>query len=249
MSQSVNSALYAAAGNIARPSTYNATILFPEDLDNLISSSQYDILCSSITLPSLKNEVLEASYKGHKIPIKGRSDYDRTFSCTFIIDETHSVKHDFDAWISGIDATYTNPSLDARWLQESESSNLGEILINATSWQGSTVANYKFTGVFPTSVSGIEFNGESQSTILTLTVEFAFLFYEVSTPQGDALFLDKLVNDTIDSVTSAVKTGLNDIGNDIEGFLFNSSKETPGDKQVIVPNFNNKLKELIGKSE
>jgi len=248
MSQSVNSALYAAAGNVARPTSYNAIISFPEDLENLISSSDYDILCSSITLPTLKNEVLETVYKGHKIPIKGRSDYDRTFSCTFILDEAHSVKQDFDTWVAGIDATYINPNQNVSWLQQSDSENTGQIIVSATSWSGAVVSNYKFTGVFPTSVSGIEFSGEAQSSTLSLTVEFSFLFYEVSTPESDALFLDKLVNDVVDEVTDTIKTGLSDIGESIEGFLF-TNRETPGDKQVVIPDFNNKLKELLGKSE
>ena len=188
---SPNIALHRAAGDVSRPTNYRALLSFPLTLKPLKGLVEYDLLCKTITIPTIINESLEYVYKGHKIPIKGRSDYERVLTASFILDDQHDIKRDLEDWISMLDTTYINPS------RTYEKDNTGGLTVTALDWNGNNVISYVFEGVYPSSVSGAEFSGESVGSTLEISVEFKFTVMNIEDPKSDSSILGR-INDTID---------------------------------------------------
>jgi len=251
---SPNSVLYKAAGNVARQTKFKTFLTLPTFLFNSMSADNYDILCKNITIPSLKNETIEIKYKGHNIQIPGRSDYEKTISLTFILDEKHSLKEDLDNWISGLDATFINPnSISEAFQNATDESNerFGSLTVTADNWKDQGQFSYVFSDLFPISVSGPEFSGDSISTIIELTVEFSYSFYETKTenPEG-AGFITGLVNSVIDGVANLIKTTGTKVFDDIENGIFgqpNGKENSFFDAQAYLKENNDKFKKLLRK--
>jgi len=263
MANSVSSLLFKAGKNIARPANYEFNISFPNNYSPLLNEgSNYDILCTSINIPTIKNEILEFKYKGHTIPIKGRSDYEKTLSATFMLDENQLLKKDFETWISALDATYINPSADAinMKLDAAKTPPFGSITVYGKGWNGASTMAYQFDGVFPTSVGSIEFNGETQSTVLNISIEFAFATMKsIKINAGGTSFLDEFVDKGISVIREGILAGLDSIGNKIEDTIFGKTETADGvetkdekgvesfvaDSQVIIPNIFSEFEKMF----
>jgi len=260
MANSVSSILYLAGGDIARPANYTTRLTFPPNFASKLGvGNNFDILCSSVTIPTIKNEILEFKYKGHNIPIKGRSDYERSVSVTFMLDAGHLLKNDFDTWIASMDVTYVNPSNETQLLNKINAGvqNFGSMKVIGKNFSDVNVVEYLFEGLFPSSVSGVEFNGETVSTTLSITVEFSFSTFSSRVILGaNQDILDKITNDLINGATDLAKSKLDTLGNNIEGAFSTSiseifgknedGKESNESKQPVSPNFNDKFAKLLG---
>jgi len=256
MPLSPNEYLHKAGGNLARPTNYTVFLEFPGDLtrNSSFEGQIYDILCKTATLPATKNIGVDYIYKGHKIQVPSRSDYDRTFACTFLLDNNQFLQVDFQDWIASLDSTYVNHSAKALSAYEDaayqETKTYGSMVLIAKDWNGNETAQYVFEGLYPSSVSGVEFNGDSVSSILELTVEFNFLRYTIVPSNSSATqgFIESLVNDTITSLASAIKDLGDELTQPLEDSLSTPLKKLNDfekNKQTNLDTANKKFKEAL----
>lgn len=198
-----NSILHNSGGDLSRPAKFVAMITVPVIMKSTIPEDNIDILCKTFTIPTIKMEPIEVKFKGHSIPVRGRVNFEQNISVTFLLDEDHKIRQLFKNWIEGLDKRYIGriSGISDRVRNATNKDTLGVISISALNWDEDIVMEYKFYDVYPTSVSGSAFSSDTVSSVVEITVEFAYTTYE-STSTGTYNWNNKL-GDTIASAGSA----------------------------------------------
>ena len=205
----VNSILHNSGGDLSRPAKFVAMIEVPNVMKSKLSTDVIDILCKTFTIPNIKMEPIEVKFKGHTIPVRGRVNFEQNVSVTFLLDENQSLRQLFKDWIEGLDTRYIGKISETsnKLLEAKKSETLGSININALNWDEDIVMEYKFFGVYPTSVSGPAFSTDTVSSVIEFTVDFAYTTYE-SNSTGVYNWNNKL-GDVIEEAGSAALEYIN----------------------------------------
>ena len=56
--------------------------------------------------PSKSHDVIDFKFKGRSIPLRGQVKYDQTWSCSFYMDESHTLKKAFSDAIEALDEVH-----------------------------------------------------------------------------------------------------------------------------------------------
>lgn len=159
--------------------------LFEVQIQNPVTSiadlkSSFMIKAASIP-PSQMGEI-QVGYFGRKIKLAG----DRTFpewSVTVINDEDFLVRNALETWNSYLNSHEGNLQ---QFGTASPAAYKTQALVKQYSKTGNVIRTYKFDGLFPTSVSTIELNWDTVDQIQEFTVTFAYDWWTVDGPTGNA---------------------------------------------------------------
>jgi len=212
----VNSTLEQYGGDLARQTKFNITISLPNKLsvaDAKRFPSTLNVLGKGLALPNITHETLEFKYKGHGIPVPARTNFDQSFSITFYLDDAQILRAVLDEWIRGIDSLILGGSSNN--LKHTE--YYGKILIEALDFDETSVTKgYEFFNIFPKSVSAPEFSSDATSSVIEITVEFAYSYFKTreGTLNVSNIFED-VKNKVMDSAFSAIGDLIGDSGNDV----------------------------------
>jgi hypothetical protein len=157
----------------ARPTLFQVQITNPA---TSAADLKAPFMMKASTMPESSLGFVEVPYFGRKIRVAG----DRVFapwSVTVVNDEDFLVRDAMEQWSNSINALQRNVRGTG---SSSPSSYKSDALVSQFSKTGELVRQYKFVGVFPTTIAPIPLSWEATDTIEEFDVEFQYDYWEVS---------------------------------------------------------------------
>ena len=157
----------------ARPSLFSVTLNVPQGIgiDN-VSVDKFRFMCRSAELPPSAVAAIDVPYFGRRIKIGG----DRVFgdwSVNIMNDEDFAVKALFEKWSNAINRMQSNvrdPNVSTEEYKQ-------DLMCTQYSKDGVKIREYRIIGAFPTTVAGITLDWDSQNTVETFGVTFAYDYW------------------------------------------------------------------------
>ena len=181
-------------GGGARPNLFECELFFPPDslpagITEDALSDKTRFLVKAANLPASTLGVIDVPFRGRNLKIAG----DRTFdpwTITVINDKDFSIRTAFERWMNLINkhedaAGKINPSdyqKDVYVTQFGRAETTGTTPTSAVPIP--VLKQYKFYGVFPTSVSAIDLSYDSSDTIEEFTVDLQVQWWDALDPSG-----------------------------------------------------------------
>ena len=119
-------------------------------------------------------EVFPVPFRGRQLQLAG----DRTFepwTVTIINDTDFVTRNAMERWMNGINGHQANTGL------VNPVDYQADLIVEQLDRDGSTLKKYNFRGCFPTNVSAIDVNYETNDQIEEFTVEFQVQYWESDT--------------------------------------------------------------------
>lgn len=184
------------SGGGTRPNLFECEITFPTDVYSAThTGNQNDLslktrfLIKAANLPASTLGVIDVPFRGRNLKIAG----DRTFdpwTITVINDNDFHIRNAFERWMNLINkhedaAGKINPT---DYQQDAIVYQLGRAKLTGSTPTTNTeipiLKQYKFYGVFPTSVSAIDLSYDSSDTIEEFTVDLQVQWWDALDPSG-----------------------------------------------------------------
>jgi hypothetical protein len=148
----------------------------PPGLVTLGNYKVLDVLCKNVKVPEITNEPIELKYKGHTLKVPGRTNQELSIEITFYLDEFHNTRQLFHDWITAMDDRFYAFSSNQAAEMSKVKDYFGSMMLKARDFDETKQEpmNYLFEGVYPTSVSGPEFNSAGTGEINEITVTFSY---------------------------------------------------------------------------
>lgn len=159
--------LGALAGGGARPNRFEVVVDFPAFAGGSDAIRKTPFLVSSASFPGSNLGVIEQPFRGRQLKIAG----DRTFEeweATFLVDIDYQLHDAFEAWHNAINAYNSNTGFQA------PSEYLSTVSIHQLDNQDNRVKTKVIKLAWPSVVTPIEFAQDSNDTVATFSVTFAF---------------------------------------------------------------------------
>jgi len=159
-------------GGGARPNLFKATVNFPGYAGGDVELTSF--LCKTAQLPPSIIAPIEVPFRGRQLKIAG----DRTFepwTVTIINDTDFSIRNAMERWMNGINAHSANTGL------VNPVDYQADLVVEQLDKDSTILKTYNFRGCFPTTVSEIEVNYETNDAIEEFTVEFQVQYWESAT--------------------------------------------------------------------
>lgn len=207
----ISETINVAGGNLARPTKFNAQIHPPMSLVQNFENKVFDVLCKTAGLPETINAPVEMIIKGHPIKIPGRTNQQNSISITFYLDENHSLRQIFYNWIAIIDKRFYGKKSQGATQAYENDDLYGDIILKVRDFAETLQEpmNYEIEHVFPTSVSGVEFNSSGNNEVMEFTVIFDF--YRFSHISDDSDYDDELDSDLESNFSSSSYSNIPDM--------------------------------------
>ena len=158
----------------ARPSLFNVFLQVPQSLNIAnVSVDKFRFVCRTAELPASSVGSFDVSYFGRKIKLAG----DRNFgdwSVTVMNDEDFSVRALFETWSNALNRLVSNVR-DPNVATENYKTDLE---VRQYSKDGIEIRAYKIVGAFPTEIGSMALDWDSQNTIQSFGVTFAYDYWE-----------------------------------------------------------------------
>lgn len=165
----------------ARPNLFEAEIYFPSNVGNGgLASQKSRFMIKGAQLPSSLIAPIEVPYRGRKLKIAG----DRTFepwTITVLNDSNMEIRNAFEEWMNLINrhssntTAYTNDPLG--YYKDLH-------IKQFTRERSDHTKKYTFVGAFPTNISTIELNYETNDAVEEFTVELNYQYWVANTTVG-----------------------------------------------------------------
>lgn len=161
---------------VARPNQFQVELTFPEGLTSTGSelAEMGTFLVKGANLPASTVGTVELPYRGRVLKIAG----DRTFepwTVTVINDVEFSVRGAFERWMNGINNHNENTGLS------NPSDYQADMIVEQLNKSGDVTKRYDLRGTFPTNISAIDLNYDSENQIEEFTVELQVQYWESDT--------------------------------------------------------------------
>ena len=167
--------LTALGQQFARPTRFTVSVMRPAIImDGSEAERGIDILCKAINIPEVTHTPLEMVFKGHTLKIPVRTQQAQTVTMTFYVDERYEFRRIFQEWIDILDNRYYAPGSHPPAVYNTE--KYGSIIVHARDYDETPaeVSSFFFEGVYPISISDIEYSASDKDTIVEYSVTFAF---------------------------------------------------------------------------
>jgi hypothetical protein len=157
----------------ARNSLFQVQIANPA---NGAGDIKVPFMVKAAQLPASNLGTITVPYFGRQIKIAGDREF-AAWTVTIINDEDFLIRNAMEQWMHSINSHAGN-------IREFGSASpllyKSNAQITQFSKTGVPIREYTFSGMFPTEVSAIDMNWETQNTIEEFTVTFEYDFWEVS---------------------------------------------------------------------
>ena len=181
-------------GGGARPNLFECELAFPPDSIPVgttedVLSDKTRFLVKAASLPASTLGVIDIPFRGRNLKIAG----DRTFdpwTITVINDSDFSIRTAFERWMNLINKHEDNAGKKdpVDYQTDAIVKQFGRALTNGstptTQSAVPVLKQYKFYGVFPTSVSDIALSYDSSDTIEEFTVDLQVQWWDALDPSG-----------------------------------------------------------------
>ena len=168
----------------ARPSLYKVTF---GPVDGVFESDVgLQMMCKNAQLPASTVGSITANFLGRQIKLPGvRTFEDLTLG--FYLDEDMNARHQFEKWMHAMAKFKSAYGSNVKIGQDGIAST---ILIEQMSKDEESIRTYRFLKAFPTSVSAIELGYDQGETIEEFTVQFAYQYFDIPSPQKQEISAD-----------------------------------------------------------
>lgn len=158
----------------ARPSLFQVQVTPPPTLPlNPEAFRKLVFTCRAAELPESTISNIEIPYFGRRIKVAGERSF-ADWSITVMNDEDFSVRSMFEAWQNAINTMQTNIRLPEAAFEQYKA-----FAVDVTQFakDGEVLRVYQLIGAFPTQLSGVTLNWDSQNAIEEFTVNFAYDYW------------------------------------------------------------------------
>ena len=162
------------AGGGARPNQFKVTMPFPGYAQVGGEIEDLAFLCRATVIPSMTVGNINVPFRGRQIKIAG----DRTFedwSVTVINDTDFKLRNAFERWQNGINNMTDNEGLTNPVDYQVDA------FVDHLDRNGNTIKSYTLRGLYPTIVSAIDLNYETNDVVEEFTATFAYQYFESNT--------------------------------------------------------------------
>lgn len=158
-------------GGGARPNLFMVNLPFPAAAGG--SSELASFMIKAASLPASVINPIEVPFRGRKLKVAG----DRTFepwTITVINDTKMEIRNAFERWMNLINANSENVS---QYVGNNALNYYSNVFVHQLDRDDSITKTYEIVGAFPTNVSAIELNFETNDTIEEFTVELNYQYW------------------------------------------------------------------------
>ena len=162
------------AGGGARPNQFKVTMPFPGYAQVGGEIEDLAILCRATVIPSMTVGNINVPFRGRQIKIAG----DRTFedwTVTVLNDTDFKLRNAFERWQNGINNMTDNEGLTNPVDYQVDA------FVDHLDRNGNTIKSYTLRGLYPTIVSAIDLNYETNDVVEEFTATFAYQYFESNT--------------------------------------------------------------------
>lgn len=168
----------------------------------------------SASFPGKSHEVIDLKFKGRNIPVRGQTKYENTWSCTFYLDEMHTLKKSFEDAIEALDEVHNfdDVTFNVYNKQLSNTTRYSNTLtIVQLDFDGTQeTAIYNLYNVFPKSVSQVDIDYSEVGKVQEFTVEFSYSHFEsINIKSSDGSFVDKTKARFMGALNNLIQQGKN----------------------------------------
>ena len=165
----------------ARPNLFEAEIMFPTAVSGgAIAANKSRFLIKGAQLPSSVIAPIEVPYRGRKLKVAG----DRTFepwTITVINDSKMEIRNAFENWMNLINRHTSNTSA----FTTDPFGYYKDMYVKQLTRESSVpVKKYTFVGAFPTNISAIDLNYETNDAVEEFTVELNYQYWIADSTVG-----------------------------------------------------------------
>ena len=201
MSAQIQNLIQNVLGDGARSTKYDVMLQFTNP-DLFPDQRNVAVLIKNSNFPSKSHQTIDLKYKGRTIPVRGQVKYTHTWECTFYLNENHSIKNAFEAWIEALDEKVNYPPTDSNLVASTKKKHSSledytkDICIYQQNFEDtSQTARYILHNVFPIEVSAVQVSAEGPGQLLEFTVTFSFSYFDLDVVKGSAgNFIDGVFN-------------------------------------------------------
>ena len=163
----------------ARPNLFEAEIYFPAGVTSAsLASLKSKFLIKGAQLPGSVIAPIEVPYRGRKLKVAG----DRTFepwTITVINDVNMEIRNAFESWMNLINRHTSNTT------GLTQLNYYSDMHIKQLSRESATATKkYTFVGAFPTNISTIEVNYDTNDAVEEFTVELNYQYWTSNSTVG-----------------------------------------------------------------
>ena len=163
------------SGDGARPNLFQVSLLLPTFVNNSAAAGQKLVfMCNATSLPESSIGVTPAYYFGREVKLAGNRTY-ADWSIQIINDEDFLIRNAMEQWHSTINGPIGNQR------QNNVASVDNGYGVNATviqySKEGTPIKQYQFVGMWPTTISAIDLNWQSNDQLEEFNVTFAYQYF------------------------------------------------------------------------
>lgn len=159
-------------GGGARPNLFNCRINFPAVA--LGDAELTSFMAKGAQLPASQIAEIEVPFRGRKLKIAGDRSFD-VWTVTVINDTGFEVRDAMERWMNSINSHNANTGLNNPEEYQTDLS------VDQLDKDGLVLKTYNFRGCFPTEISAIDLNYDTESTIEEFTVTFQVQYWESNT--------------------------------------------------------------------
>jgi len=172
MSENINKFKSRFTGGGARPNQFRVLMSWPAGVDGGGDLAQFMIKGASLPADVIAETIVP--YMGRQVKVAG----DRTFepmSLTVINDTDMTIRNAFESWMNNINAHGANVGEQNPELYQVD------FEIQHLDRKGDVIKSYKIVGGWPTNVSAIDLNWETNDTVEEFTVEISYQYWTSNT--------------------------------------------------------------------
>ena len=162
------------AGGGARPNQFKVTMPFPGYAQVGGEIEDLAFLCRATVIPAMTVGNINVPFRGRQIKIAG----DRTFedwNVTVINDTDFKIRNAFERWQNGINNMTDNEGLTNPVDYQVDA------FVDHLDRNGNTIKSYTLRGLYPTIVSAIDLNYETNDILEEFQTTFAYQYFESNT--------------------------------------------------------------------
>jgi len=159
-------------GGGARANMFKVTCNFPAYAGGDIELTSF--MCKGAALPASIIAPVEMKFRGRTLKLAGDRTFD-AWTITVINDVDMKVRNSFETWMNGINSHNSNVGLSNPTDYEAD------MIVAQLDRNGNETKVYNLRGCWPTNVSQIDLNYDTENAIEEFTVELQVQYWESNT--------------------------------------------------------------------
>lgn len=162
-------------GGGARPNQFRVELTFPTYVTlGVVAGQRAQFLCKAAQLPASTIETLPVLYRGRPVNFAGERNF-QPWTVSIYNDTTFGIRNALEQWQSGIQNYNTTEG------RTNPTDYQVDLSVHQLDRSGAIIKSYKFVDAFPTNISAVGLDFETQNAIEQFDVEFTYNFFTSAT--------------------------------------------------------------------